>query len=137
VPASKKRKSEAEDSSSKNKRQAVPEGEDVPDEENPKVYVRGLPWRATHQEVKDFFTECGAIKSVELPLMGDGRSSGTAIIEFDSPEGSAKAMEQNGADFNGRWLNSKFCFVACLSNVHMNGDMVLRYSGLTFAFFLF
>ncbi|KAL7507650.1 hypothetical protein ACHAXN_005326 [Cyclotella atomus] len=108
VPASKKRKSEAEDSSSKNKRQAVPEGEDVPDEENPKVYVRGLPWRATHQEVKDFFTECGAIKSVELPLMGDGRSSGTAIIEFDSPEGSAKAMEQNGADFNGRWLNIKY-----------------------------
>lgn len=40
--------------------------------------------------------------------MGDGRSSGTAIIEFKSPEGSANAMEQNGADFGGRWLNSEF-----------------------------
>jgi RNA recognition motif-containing protein len=118
VPAaSKKRKSddaEEDASSSKNKRQAVADGEDVPDEENPKVYVRGLPWKATHEEVKEFFAECGAIKSVELPLMGDGRSSGTAIIEFDSPEGSAKAMEQNGADFNGRWLNSKCILVLLL-----------------------
>ena len=39
--------------------------------------------------------------------MNDGRSSGTAILEFTSPEGSAKAMEQNGADFGGRWLNSE------------------------------
>ena len=107
---SKKRKSEAEDTTTDAKRQAVtPDCGELEDSENPKVYVRGLPWRATHEEVKEFFGGCGKIKNVDLPLQADGRSSGTAVIEFESPEGSAAAMEQNGADFGGRWLNSK-CF---------------------------
>ena len=105
VPASKKRKAENTEESS-SKRAAV--GEDLPDDENPTIYIRGLPWKATAEEVQEFFAECGAIKSVDLPLMGDGRSSGTAIVEFESPEGSAKAMECNGADFGGRWLNIKY-----------------------------
>ena len=104
---SKKRKSEAEDTTTDAKRQAVSDEYVVLDDsENPKVYVRGLPWKATHDEIKEFFGGCGKIKSVDLPLLADGRSSGTAVIEFESPAGSAAAMEQNGADFGGRWLNS-------------------------------
>ena len=45
--------------------------------ENTKIYVRGLPWRATEDEVRDFFTSCGEMKEIELPLQDDGRSSGT------------------------------------------------------------
>jgi len=45
--------------------------------ENTKIYIRGLPWRAGEDEVKDFFTSCGEMTSVELPLQDDGRSSGT------------------------------------------------------------
>ena len=92
-------------------------GEDLLDDENPTIYIRGLPWKATAEEVQEFFAECGAIKSVDLPLMGDGRSSGTAIVEFESPEGSAKAMECNGADFGGRWLNSKFVCCVCVLSI--------------------
>jgi len=36
--------------------------------------------------------DCGTIVSCELPLHDDGRSSGTALIEFDSPYASAAAV---------------------------------------------
>jgi RNA recognition motif-containing protein len=41
------------------------------------MFVRGLPWRATEDEVKKYFVTCGAISSLEMPLQDDGRSSGT------------------------------------------------------------
>jgi nucleolin len=74
-----------------------------------KIYIRGLPWRATEEEVQDFFKACGSgPKSVELPLQDDGRSSGTAIVDFHDADGAAAAMELNGEDFNGRWLSIKY-----------------------------
>lgn len=101
----KKRKSDAvitpENNGGDYKRQNLGE------ESNTKVYVRGLPWKSTEDEVHDFFAECGEIASLELPVMDDGRSSGTAIIEFITSEAAAAAIEKNGADFNGRWLNSE------------------------------
>ena len=45
---------------------------------------------------------------MELPLQSDGRSSGTAVIEFGDEDASAAALEMNGSDFGGRWLHSKF-----------------------------
>ena len=74
-----------------------------------KIYIRGLPWRATEDEVRDFFSQCGkGPKLVELPLQDDGRSSGTAILDFATPECAAAAMELNGADFQGRWLSIQY-----------------------------
>ena len=73
-----------------------------------KVYIRGLPWRAAENEVYDFFAACGPIKSCELPLQDDGRSSGTAIVEFETAGGAAAAIELNGNDFQGRWLSIKY-----------------------------
>eukprot|EP00804_Cyclotella_cryptica_P022884 CCRYP_005095-RA/>CCRYP_005095-RA protein AED:0.12 eAED:0.12 QI:177/1/1/1/1/1/3/279/480 len=102
----KKRKSDAvvtpENNGGDYKRQNLGE------EDNTKVYVRGLPWKATEDEVRDFFAQCGEIASLELPMMDDGRSSGTAIIDFTTAEAAASAIEQNGADFNGRWLSIKY-----------------------------
>mmetsp|Transcript_10048 Transcript_10048/g.15438 ORF Transcript_10048/g.15438 Transcript_10048/m.15438 type:complete len:274 (-) Transcript_10048:170-991(-) len=76
--------------------------------DNTKVYVRGLPWRATEDEVREFFTVCGPIASCELPLQDDGRSSGTAVLEFETAEAAAKGIELNGEDFQGRWLSIKY-----------------------------
>ncbi len=76
--------------------------------EGNKVYVRGLPWKAEEHEVQEFFAACGPIKSCEMPLMDDGRSSGTAVIEFETNEGAAAAIELNGGDFQGRWLSIKY-----------------------------
>jgi len=51
------------------------------DETNLKI-IRGLPWRATEDEVREYFSTCGEIISIELPIMDDGRSSGTGIYTF-------------------------------------------------------
>ena len=81
----------------------------VTDSSKTKIYIRGLPGRATQDEVQEFFASCGEIKNVELPLQSDGRSSGTAVIEFGDEDASAAALEMNGSDFGGRWLHSKYC----------------------------
>ena len=47
------------------------------DGDQTKIYVRGLPWTATEEELRDFFSSCGEMATVELPLQDDGRSSGT------------------------------------------------------------
>jgi nucleolin len=78
------------------------------EEDNTKVYVRGLPWRAQDYEIKEFFASCGTITSLELPLQDDGRSSGTAIVEFSNTNESAAAIALNGEDFQGRWLSIKY-----------------------------
>lgn len=103
--SSKKRKADDETPEVPVKKQAVTDGEEA----NTKLYIRGLPWRATEEAVKEYFQSCGSgPKSVELPLQDDGRSSGTAIIDFHDAASAAAALELNGADFEGRWLSIKY-----------------------------
>jgi nucleolin len=71
------------------------------------VYVRGLPWKATEEEIREFFKDCGDIAKLEMPLDDQGRSSGTAIIEFDSSDAAAKALDLDQATFGERWLSVK------------------------------
>lgn len=78
------------------------------EEDNTKVYIRGLPWRAQDYEIRSFFETCGTIVSIEMPLQDDGRSSGTAIVEFSNTAESAAAIALNGEDFQGRWLSIKY-----------------------------
>jgi len=78
------------------------------DETNLKMYIRGLPWRATEDEVREYFSACGEIISIEMPIMDDGRSSGTAILNFKTKQSCEACLELNGSDFNGRWLNIKY-----------------------------
>merc|ERR1711934_1112393 len=77
------------------------------DEATLKIYIRGLPWKATEDEVREYFSTCGEIISIEMPIMDDGRSSGTAIINFKTKQACETCLELNGSDFNGRWLNIK------------------------------
>ena len=71
-----------------------------------KAYIKGLPWKASEHEVKDFFKACGKALSVELPLDEGGRSSGTAYIKFAQRAELDKALELDGQIWPGteRWL---------------------------------
>jgi nucleolin len=71
--------------------------------ENPEVFVKGIPFTAGEDDVKQFFAECGEIELVDMPKFEDsGRSKGIARIRFTSPAGAKEAMGYNGADFGGR-----------------------------------
>ena len=71
-----------------------------------KIYVKGLPWLTTEEEVKEFFKSCGPLVSVDLPVGADGRSTGTAFIVFANRAGVDAALELDGQTWPGteRWL---------------------------------
>lgn len=77
--------------------------------EDNKIYVKGLPWVATTEEVSEYFKECGAINSCNLPISHNGRSSGTAFVVFAERSGLDAALALNGEIWPGseRWLNIK------------------------------
>jgi nucleolin len=103
---SKKRKDESNQYETPAKKQAVSSDAG---ETSTRLYIRGLPWKATKDQVETFFQSCGSgPKSVDLPLLDNGRSSGTAIIDFHDANSAAAAMELNGATFDDRWLSIKY-----------------------------
>ena len=94
--------------SSSNKKFIVEDTEEGGENSNTSIYVRGLPWRASEDEIRDFFSACGTITSLEQPLMEDGRSSGTAVVNFDTTTAAEAAIALNGQELSGRWLSIQY-----------------------------
>jgi RNA recognition motif-containing protein len=69
-----------------------------------KLYVGGLPYSATDAELKDFFSQAGAVESaVVIADKMSGRSKGFGFVEMSTDEEAQKAIEMfNGKDFGGR-----------------------------------
>ena len=69
-----------------------------------KLYVGGLPYSATEQELNDFFAAEG--KVVSAVIINDkfsGKSKGFGFVEFeDATEGKNAVNNLNGKDFGGR-----------------------------------
>lgn len=69
------------------------------------VRVFGLLYACTEDDVREFFKDCGIITKILFPTFEDsGRSKGYCGIWFASPKAVAKALELDGAEFQGRWL---------------------------------
>ena len=70
-----------------------------------KLYVGNLPWRATDEDLKEFFSAFGTVLSVSVVSDRDtGRSRGFGFVEMDDAD-MAKAIDGgNGKDLGGRSL---------------------------------
>ena len=71
-----------------------------------KLYVGGLPYATTDDQLKDAFSQAGAVSSA-IVIMDkmSGRSKGFGFVEFASDDDAAKAIDMwNGKDFGGRTL---------------------------------
>ena len=71
-----------------------------------KLYVGGLPYATTDSELKDAFSQAGAVESAVIIMhkMSD-RSKGFGFVDMPSDEDAQKAIEMwNGKDFGGRSL---------------------------------
>ena len=69
-----------------------------------KLYVGGLPYTTTDAELKDAFSEAGAVSSA-IVIMDKmtGRSKGFGFVEYESDDDAQKAIDMfNGKDFGGR-----------------------------------
>lgn len=71
-----------------------------------KLYVGGLPYSTTEDELKDAFAQAGAVSSAIIIMdKMSGRSKGFGFVEFGSDDDAQKAIDMwNGKDFGGRTL---------------------------------
>jgi len=67
------------------------------DDVNKKVFVMGLPWKATEDDVRQAFESAGTITAVELPLRDDGKASGNAYVHFSTAEEATAALDLDGS----------------------------------------
>lgn len=69
-----------------------------------KLYVGGLPYSTTDNELKDAFSQAGAVVSATIIMdKMTGRSKGFGFVEMSTEEEAQKAIEMfNGKDFGGR-----------------------------------
>jgi cold-inducible RNA-binding protein len=71
-----------------------------------KLYVGGLPYSTTEDELRDAFSQAGSVASASIIMdRMSGRSKGFGFVEMTTEEEAQKAIEMmNGKDFGGRTL---------------------------------
>ena len=71
-----------------------------------KLYVGGLPYSTTNDELKDHFSAAGSVDSATIIMdKMSGRSKGFGFVEMSSDEEAQNAVSMfNGKDFGGRTL---------------------------------
>lgn len=71
-----------------------------------KLYVGGLPYNTTQDELQNAFAQAGTVSSTTIIVdKMTGRSRGFGFVEMATDEDAQKAIEMwNGKDFGGRKL---------------------------------
>ena len=71
-----------------------------------RLYVGGLPYSTTQDELKDAFSQAGAVESATVITdKMSGRSKGFGFVEMVNDGDAQKAIDLwNGKDFGGRKL---------------------------------
>ena len=76
------------------------------DKKDRTVFVSGLNYKSTQEDVKSLFAKFGEIVFVNFPLYQDsGRSLGYCHIEFKEKEQAVAALELNKSSFQDRYLD--------------------------------
>src|SRR5262245_51032087 len=71
-----------------------------------KLYVGGLPYSTTDEELKGAFAECGSVESANIIMdRMTGRSKGFGFVQMSNDaEADAAIAKWNGNEFGGRKL---------------------------------
>jgi RNA recognition motif-containing protein len=71
-----------------------------------RLFVGNLPYQTVENDLQDYFSQAGAVTSVNLMVdRATGRSRGFAFVEFATAEEANKAVELfQGKEFQGRTL---------------------------------
>lgn len=69
-----------------------------------KLYVGGLPYRTTDEELQSLFAQFGVVESARIIMDREtNRSKGFGFVEMTSSEEAQNAIKQlDGTDFGGR-----------------------------------
>ncbi|XP_026426802.1 protein gar2-like [Papaver somniferum] len=70
-----------------------------------KVYVGGIPYYSTEDDIRSFFESCGTITELECMSFPDtGKFRGIAMISFKTDAAAKRALALDGADMGGLFL---------------------------------
>lgn len=70
----------------------------------PEVVVRGLPYKATEDDIREFFDAFTKVVHINLMKNPDGQSKGLAFVKFEDESGVNAAIEKSGTEFMDRKL---------------------------------
>lgn len=73
------------------------------DEVKHEIFITGIPWEATEEELLEKFAACGEITNARIPTV-KGRPSGYAFVTFADIHGMRSGLKLDGEDFGGRWM---------------------------------
>ena len=90
---------------------------------NTKLYVGGIPYRTTEDELRTAFEEAGQVASASIIMdRMTGRSRGFGFVEMADEAGATAAIDRwDGKEFDGRTLS--------VSNARPQGDRPPRREG--------
>ncbi|CAA3022448.1 RNA-binding protein CP33, chloroplastic isoform X2 [Olea europaea var. sylvestris] len=70
-----------------------------------KVYVGGIPYYSTEDDIRSYFEGCGTITEVDcLHFPESGKFRGIAIISFKTEAAAKRALALDGSDMGGLYL---------------------------------
>ncbi|KAL9071822.1 MAG: hypothetical protein Q9161_003922 [Pseudevernia consocians] len=73
------------------------------------IYVRNLPWSTSNEDLVELFSTIGKVERAEIQYEPNGRSRGTGVVQFDSPENAETAISKfTGYQYGGRPLGLTF-----------------------------
>jgi RNA recognition motif-containing protein len=74
---------------------------------NNKLYVGNLPFETSEDDLRELFSQAGAIRAITIPMdRQTNRPRGFAFVEMETPDDAGKAIEMfNGQQMDGRTMN--------------------------------
>ncbi|CAA7389609.1 unnamed protein product [Spirodela intermedia] len=70
-----------------------------------KVYVGGIPYYSTEDDIQSFFEGCGTVSEVDCMMFPEsGKFRGIAILTFKTEAAAKRAMALDGSDMGGLYL---------------------------------
>ncbi|KAJ7975852.1 RNA-binding protein CP31B, chloroplastic-like [Quillaja saponaria] len=70
-----------------------------------KVYVGGIPYYSTEDDIRSYFESCGTITEIDcMRFPESGKFRGIAIISFKTEAAAKRALALDGADMGGLFL---------------------------------
>ncbi|MCO5600028.1 hypothetical protein L7F22_054136 [Adiantum nelumboides] len=74
------------------------------------VYVGGIPYYSSEDDIKAFFGDCGTITEVNLKNFSDsGKFRGIALLTFKTTGGAQRALALDGSSMGDRFLKVQPC----------------------------
>lgn len=56
------------------------------------AHRRQLPWSTSNEDLVELFTTIGKVERAEIQYEPNGRSKGTGVVQFDTPENAETAI---------------------------------------------